>query len=60
MLGDLHHKTNWGVEVYLLAISAFALDDGEWSVSFTPHLLCSWGHSCLDIRTDEKAVKCHE
>ena len=44
MLFDLQHKTNWGVEVYLLAVSASALDDGEWSsVSFTPHLLYSWG-----------------
>jgi len=34
MLRDLQHKTNWGVEVYLLATSASALDDGKLPVSF--------------------------
>jgi len=29
MLCDLQHKTNWGVEVYFLAVSASAFDEGR-------------------------------
>ena len=60
MLCDLQHKTNWGVEVYFLAVSVSALDDGEGSVSFTSQFLYYWGQSCLGITNDENAVKCHE